>query len=67
VEVLEKLRKPLLHPTDLRGHLIFHSHGVGLFASVSIDKLPEPFPQLIAHQRMPIGSTWMNKSAMCYC
>ena len=51
MEVLERLRKPLLHPTDLRGHLIFHSLGVGPFASVSIDKVSETFPQLIAHQR----------------
>ena len=54
VEILERLRKPMLYPTELRGHLIFHSLGVGLFASVSIDKLPEPFPQLITHQRVTV-------------
>lgn len=51
MEGLERLRKPLIYPTDLRGHLISHSLSVGLFASVSVDKLPEPFPQLIVHQR----------------
>ena len=51
MEGLERLRKSLIYPTDLRGHLISHSLSVGLFASVSVDKLPEPFPQLIVHQR----------------
>jgi hypothetical protein len=44
MEVLERLRKPLLYLINLRGHFVFHLLSVGMFSSVTVDKLPEPSP-----------------------